>query len=94
MIMMTQNTQGPWFHKDHSSGRTYIYPKSGLNPICEIFTGYEENQHLIAAAPELLRELESAIFYIENYGGEVTQNFASGGNLLAIKAIIAKAKGE
>lgn len=40
----------------------------------------------------LLRELKSAIFYIETYGGEVTRSFASGGNLDAVKALIAKSE--
>ena len=48
---------------------------------------------LVAAAPQLLRELKSAIFYIETYGGEVTTSFASGGNLRATKQLIAEAEG-
>lgn len=55
---MSQHTQGPWFHKDHSNGKNYVYPKSGLNPICEIFNGYDNNIDLIAAAPELLDQIE------------------------------------
>lgn len=51
------------------------------------------NAKLIAAAPELLRELQAAIFYIETYGGDVTANFAAGGNLEVVKRIINKAKG-
>jgi len=43
---------------------------------------------------ELLRELKSAIFYIETYGGDVTKSFSAGGNLDAVKAIIAKAEGK
>lgn len=50
--------------------------------------------NLIAAAPELLRELKSAIFYIETYGGQVTESFSAGGNLSYIKSIIAKAEGK
>jgi hypothetical protein len=38
----------------------------------------------------LLRELKSAIFYIETYGGEVTSSFAAGGNLEHVKALIAR----
>lgn len=43
---------------------------------------------LEARCRELLRELKSAIFYIETYGGEVTSSFAAGGNLDQVKAII------
>ncbi len=41
---------------------------------------------------QLLRELKSAIFYIETYGGDVTKSFAAGGNLAQVKAIIARAE--
>jgi hypothetical protein len=41
----------------------------------------------------LLRELKSAVFYIESYGGEVTGNFAAGGNLDYVKRLIAAAEG-
>lgn len=39
---------------------------------------------------DILRELKSAVFYIETYGGEVTASFAAGGNLDQVKALIAK----
>lgn len=44
-------------------------------------------------APALLRELKAAIFFIETYGGEVTDRFSSGGNLDVVKALIRKAEG-
>ncbi len=53
-----------------------------------------KDAELIAAAPELLAELQSAIFYIKTYGGEVTDNFSAGGNMRRVEEIIARAKGE
>ncbi len=51
-----------------------------------------QQQILAICAPLLLRELKSAIFYIESFGGDVTANFAAGGNLDQIKRLIAKAE--
>lgn len=92
------HTPGPWRVGD--AGCTVFAPK-GASPLriacITINTVADERQRanarLIAAAPELLRELKSAIFYIETYGGEVTRSFSAGGNMERVKAVIAKATG-
>lgn len=41
---------------------------------------------------DLVRELESALFYIETYGGATTASFSAGGNMERVKAVLAKTK--
>lgn len=91
----TTHTPGPWAIGTFND----IYATRTDSRLATVIGAREGNQdalanaHLIAAAPQLLRELKSAIFYIETYGGEVTTSFASGGNLRAIKQLIAEAEG-
>ena len=51
----------------------------------------EKIERRVNMYPVLLRELKSAIHYISVYGGDVTSNFASSGNLDAILRIIEEA---
>lgn len=96
------HTPGPWTQLDQEhaisivSGGIVIADvfKPDDNCVSPIMSETLDNARLIAAAPELLRELKSAIFYIETYGGDVTTSFSAGGNLDAVKAIIAKAEGK
>jgi hypothetical protein len=89
---MTHHTQDPWFSEEHVNGKTYVYPKSGLNPICEIFEGYKQNQDLIASAPELLAELELKLSWIVDNVPKTVTGYES--ELNELKRIIKKAKGE
>ena len=90
--MNAQHTPGPWMYREAYSRIGYmIEAEPNGFTVGEAMTAYDAR--LIAAAPELLRELRSALFYIESYGGEVTANYAAGGNLDAVKATIAKATG-
>ena len=86
---MSKHTKGPW--QVRKSEYYYLVESEGY-----LIAKQERkaDARLIAAAPELLRELKSAIFYIETYGGEVTSNFAAGENLNTIKTLIKKAEGE
>lgn len=93
-------TPGPWrtdFNPYDKQWRVYQQGGNNCPIINSLFKPYDEeglaNARLIAAAPELLRELKSAIFYIETYGGEVTHSFSAGGNMDAVKAVIARAEG-
>lgn len=87
------HTPGPWTYDGKSSIDS---PHGNVLSLYGAMGGLdtEADARLIAAAPELLRELKSAIFYIETYGGDVTKSFSAGGNLDAVKAIIAKAEGK
>jgi hypothetical protein len=109
MSKNTQHTKGPWSVGNPTLHEIFIM-KSGSVQIATVNTCADEKQEdsilmlnpdealanaaLIAACPELLRELKSAICYIETYGGDVTASFAAGGNLDAVKAVIAKAEGK
>lgn len=97
MTTKTTHTPGPWTTQ---GGAVYDSQK---REVCDphAYAGSsripgherEANAALIAAAPELLRELKSAIFYIETYGGAVTDSFSAGGNMDAVKSVINKAEG-
>ena len=90
-----KHTPGPWFvSTDTEETEPMIHDFKGNILFHSYFGGFkaEANARLIAAAPELLRELKAAIFYIETYGGDVTANFAAGGNLKIVKGVIAKAE--
>ena len=88
-----KHTKGPWSIKDESKNLDLyrIIKPNGEHGLAIVNTKADAN--LIAAAPELLRELKSAIFYIETYGSEVTSNFSAAGNLSAVKTVISKAEG-
>lgn len=98
---MSKHAKANWDVR-FAAGARNIFVLSDKGTIAEVFyqslnslTQDEALAHanLIAAAPELLRELKSAVFYIKTYGGEVTANFAAGGNLDQIEALIKKAEG-
>ncbi len=95
--MTTKHTPGPWHitsglvvdANENEIAYTHGAGTSVFKP-----TTMDANARLIAKVPDLLRELKSALFYIETYGGEVTSNFAAGGNLQQVKALIAQAEGK
>lgn len=103
MKKLTKHTPGPWAAKvsdflarvEAADGFNVctVYYSDDNGEATELALSEQANARLIAAAPELLRELKSAVFYIESFGGEVTENFAAGGNLAAVKQILAKAEG-
>lgn len=101
-------TKGPWtvgeeLKAERISGRlSYvkipIYGESVQVADCTCFFAEEvemnkANASLIAAAPELLEVLESAMNYINRYGGEVTSSFRSGGWGEYVDSVIRKARG-
>jgi hypothetical protein len=88
--MNTKHTPGPWYPKNTAGDHQGLVIAE--NTGATVAVTYSVNDAaLVAAAPELLCELKSAIFYIETYGGEVTASFAAGGNMARIKAVITKA---
>jgi hypothetical protein len=96
------HTRGPWKVSGFSSpGGFLITSKSGDTiAYCESTYLIKEkkeygdyNSNLIAAAPELLEALESAMNYINRYGGEVTSSFRSGGWGEYVDSVIRKARG-
>lgn len=88
------HTPGPWEVKFESDPRKDGH---GLYHIWNVddrnYEDQKANARLIAAAPELLREVKSMLLFIETYGNDVTSSFFAGGNGDAIKALIAKATG-
>lgn len=87
---MTKHTRGPWFEKYGSQ----IYTDTALNPELNIATAnrmgtrseQEANARLIAAAPELLEALKSALTVLPDSVGDFDRDKA--------EAAIAKATGE
>ena len=95
------HTPTPW--RKLVGGKLQIASDNTSTIIGEIYSQpnvlekYENAEFIVRAVNSheaLLRELKSAIFYIETYGGEVTSNFAADGNLTQIKEIIRQAEGK
>lgn len=104
-----KHTPGPWrtteILQDNGPDIIGVFgprsASSGFNGFCVAHVAKESDACLIAAAPELLRELKSALFFIKSFkdheetlkAHEVYSNFAAGGNWEAVASIIAKAEG-
>lgn len=97
--MSTKHTPSPWFVTYGASGAVYVASKAGsigYQTIVEMHSKpatEARDARLIAAAPELLAAVKTMLTYIETYGGDVTLNFSSGGNLEHYKQLLAKAEG-
>ena len=80
-----EHTNGPWMtHGQFVITGNDAGPIDAFNP---------DDAALISAAPELLEVLESAMNYINRYGGEVTSSFRSGGWGEYVDSVIRKARG-
>ncbi|OHC93781.1 MAG: hypothetical protein A2792_01115 [Sphingomonadales bacterium RIFCSPHIGHO2_01_FULL_65_20] len=100
-MTQTQHTPGPWFYDGQNGcGAHVIHVAQG--EIAEAFGDSwsddgqqaEANAHLIAAAPELLAQLSIALRWLEAIPTATACRANPGeGNLEAIRAAIAKAKG-
>lgn len=88
--MTNKHTPGPWFEDTHINGNQYVYPKLGLNPICQVFDGYKDNAHLIAAAPDLLAACEMSLNHMTGMPKETRPNSL----IEIVSAAIKKARGE
>lgn len=104
----TKHTPLPWKAKDiyQDNGPNIIGifgPRSATSGfggalIAHVF--HSRDAAIIEAVPELLRELKSALFFIESFkdhgetlkAHEVYSRFACGGNWEAIASVIAKAE--
>lgn len=91
-----KHTPGPWTIDSDFEDSCFVGQPNGA-PVASLCCGdgqdMQANARLIAAAPELLRELKAAIFYIETFGGETSACFAAGGNMQLVKTLIARAEG-
>jgi hypothetical protein len=89
--MKTKHTPGPWLLVSREVGGAIQIVDShpATLRICTVTNAHndEANAHLIAAAPELLKQLESALACIERDGSVL-------GDMVKMRAAIAKAKGE
>ncbi len=95
---MSKHTQGPWHSEKHTNEKTYIYPKSGLNPICEVKENFTNNTDLIESAPELLEALEMVRDLVRDYIMSISsyteQDAVKFTKLGFVDIAIKKAKGE
>lgn len=85
---MSKHTPGPWIWDIH--GEEVVVANERLEPVASLpeqWDNQEANARLIAAAPELLTELQECVEYIKAHGGP--RSLVG----LAEKAI-AKAKGQ
>lgn len=87
----TQHTPGPWTARPnkHSDGLYWVHDERG-DYLTLDEDEHEANARLIAAAPELLKVLESIV---RNHSLERVQTQLDGTDLYDALAAIAKAKG-
>ena len=89
---MSKHTAGPWFVNDSTKNGFEVWADIGAGQFRVAVTGHaytfdKANADLIAAAPELLAELEKLSERINNIYG-------AGFDTVTARAAIAKAKGE
>ena len=91
---MSRHTEGPWSVFDNGIGRTYVASENGTL-ICFIESDDENvdsDADLIAAAPDLLAELEMLSNVVEGCGMTTMPEIEC--RLLFARAAIAKATGK
>lgn len=94
--LIAKHTPGPWAHCENVAGN--IIGSDGV-VICSVYGSEaraeedDANQALIAAAPDLLAALDRAEAFIAGFEDDDTQEGIPE-MLAAIRAAIAKAKGE
>ncbi|MFM9867077.1 hypothetical protein [Achromobacter xylosoxidans] len=96
--MTTKHTPGPWTVSDNH-GKRYIEPVGDNEPVALICRGhadaYSANALLIAAAPELLKEAESAVRRLDWFLDANPDHVDSTLNVIRqdLRAAISKARG-